>query len=119
YREIRRQACRRDGSLCGVVDPALRISALDLFFAFTRLTFQSFGGALFWSRRMLVENRRWLTETEFVELLALAQLLPGANGVNMAVLVGYRFAGTAGAAAALAGFMGAPCILVIALGVLH
>src|SRR3954468_2258758 len=88
--------------------PPERIGALDLFLAFTRLTLHSFGGALFWSRRMLVENRRWLTEHDFVELLSLAQLLPGANGVNMAVLVGYRFAGTAGAAAALAGFMGAP-----------
>jgi chromate transporter len=103
-------------------DPApspARIGALELFVAFTRLTLHSFGGALFWSRRMLVENRRWLSEHEFVELLSLAQLLPGANGVNMAVLVGYRFAGTSGAAAAVAGFMGAPCILVIGLGVLH
>jgi len=52
---------------------------------------------MFFSRRMFVEQRRWLTEQEFVEMLSIAQLLPGANGVNMAVLIGYRLAGPLGA----------------------
>jgi chromate transporter len=98
---------------------APRVAATELFFEFARLTLHSFGGALFWSRRMLVERRGWLTEQEFVETLALAQLLPGANGVNLAVLVGYRFAGLTGAAAALAGFVGAPLVIVIAIGVAY
>lgn len=96
-----------------------RVSARELFVAFGRLTLHSFGGALFWSRRMMVEQRRWLTDQEFAELLALAQLLPGANGVNLAVIVGYRFRGIAGAAAAMAGFVGAPLLIVIALGTLY
>jgi chromate transporter len=96
-----------------------RVSARELFVAFGRLTLHSFGGALFWSRRMMVEQRRWLTDQEFAELLALAQLLPGANGVNMAVIVGYRFRGIAGAASAMAGFVGAPLLIVIALGTLY
>lgn len=87
--------------------------------AFGRLTLHSFGGALFWSRRMMVEQRRWLTDQEFAELLALAQLLPGANGVNLSVIVGYRFRGIAGAAAAMAGFVGAPLLIVIGLGMLY
>jgi len=91
----------------------------ELFVAFSRLTLHSFGGALFWSRRMMVEQRRWLTDQEFAELIALAQLLPGANGVNLAVIVGYRFAGLRGAAAAMAGFVGAPLAIVIGLGVLY
>jgi chromate transporter len=99
--------------------PAARITPADLFFAFTRIALMSFGGALFWSRRALVERYRWLTEQEFVEQLALAQLLPGANGLNMAVVVGYRFAGWRGAAAALAGFLSAPCVVIIVLGMLH
>jgi chromate transporter len=98
---------------------APRIGAGTLFVAFTQITLSSFGGALFWSRRALVERRRGLTEQEFVEVLALAQLLPGANGINLAVLVGYRFAGWRGAAASLAGFIAAPCLVIIALGVLH
>ena len=101
-------------------DPgASKVSGRELFFAFGRLTLHSFGGALFWSRRMMVEERRWLTDQEFAELLALAQLLPGANGVNLSVIVGYRFRGVAGAAAAMAGFVGAPLAIVIALGVLY
>lgn len=101
-------------------DPgAPRVSALELFLAFGRLTLHSFGGALFWSRRMMVEERRWLNDQEFAELLALAQLLPGGNGVNLSVIVGYRFRGIAGAAAAMSGFIGAPLVIVIALGVLY
>lgn len=99
--------------------PAVRIKPFDLFVAFTRITLTSFGGALFWSRRALVERYRWLSEQEFVEVLALAQLLPGANGLNLAVVVGYRFAGWRGAAASLAGFLIAPCVVIMILGVLH
>jgi chromate transporter len=103
-----------------VVDPnTIRVSPSDLFYAFARLTLQSFGGALFWSRRMLIEQKRWLTEQEFVEMLSLAQLMPGANGVNLAVMVGYRFAGWKGAAAAMSGFLGAPIVIIIAIGVLY
>src|SRR5918997_6835300 len=95
-----------------------RVAPRELFTEFARLTLHSFGGALFWSRRMLVERRRWLTEQEFVETLALAQLLPGANGVNLAVIVGYRFAGLTGAAASIAGFLGAPILIIIGIAIL-
>lgn len=95
------------------------VTAWDLFLAFTRITLISFGGVLFWCRRVLVEERGWLTEQEFVEIAALAQLLPGVNGINLVVMVGYRFAGSMGVAAALAGFLGAPCLVVVALGFLH
>lgn len=74
---------------------------------------------MFWSRRFIVERRRWLSEQEFVEIVALAQLLPGVNGVNLVVMIGYRFAGWAGAAASLAGFLGPPCLVVIVLGVFY
>ena len=96
-----------------------RIGARELFIAFTGITLSSFGGALFWSRRAVVERHRWLTEHEFVETVALAQLLPGANGVNLAVLIGYRFDGTRGAFAALAGFLAAPFAVIMSLGLLH
>jgi chromate transporter len=95
------------------------IGAFDLFLTFTHLTLYSFGGALFWSRRVFVERKRWLTEQEFVEMLSISQVLPGANGVNMAVMIGYRLAGFLGAAASLAGFITAPCAIVVALAVLY
>jgi chromate transporter len=95
------------------------ISAFALFLTFSRITLSSFGGAMFWARRALVERQRWLTEREFVELLVLGQLLPGPNVLNLTVLVGYRFAGWAGAAASVAAFLGWPCLVVVGLGVLH
>jgi len=101
-------------------DPNLpHVTPSDLFYAFAHLTLHSFGGALFWSRRMLIEKKRWLSEQEFVEMLALAQLMPGANGVNLAVMVGYRFAGWKGAVAAMSGFLGAPILIIIGIGVAY
>ena len=96
-----------------------RVSRSALFVTFSRISLSSFGGALFWARRGLVERQRWLTEREFVELLSLGQLLPGPNVLNLTVMVGYRFAGWSGAAAAVAGYLGWPCLVVIGMGVLY
>jgi chromate transporter len=96
-----------------------RVSVFELFLTFSRISLSSFGGAIFWTRRQLVDRQRWLTEREFVDLLTLGQLLPGPNVVNLTVMVGYRFAGWTGAAAAGAGFLGWPCLVVIGMGVLY
>ena len=74
---------------------------------------------MFWARRRLVERERWLTEQQFVELLTLGQLLPGPPGLNLTVMVGYRFGGWTGAAAAVGGFVGWPCLVVIGMGILY
>ena len=99
--------------------PRRRISSSALFLTFSQVALSGFGGVLFWARRALVERKRWLTEREFVELLVLSQLLPGPVVLNLAVMVGYRFGGWTGAAAAAAGFLGAPCLVVIGIGVLY
>lgn len=99
--------------------PKARISPYQLFLTFSRITLSGFGGAMFWARRWLVERERWLTEREFVELLTLGQLLPGPPGLNLTVLVGHRFGGWTGAAAAVGGFVGWPCLVVIGMGVLY
>ena len=96
-----------------------RLSALALFLTFSRITLSGFGGLMFWARYVLVERKRWLTEKEFVELLVLAQLLPGPNVLNLTVMIGYRYGGWTGAAAAVAGFMGCPCLVVVGMGVLY
>ena len=75
---------------------ARSIGPLELFIAFSQLALSGFGGVLPWAHRALVERRGWLTQREFVETLALGQLLPGPNIGNMAVMIGYRFAGYAG-----------------------
>jgi chromate transporter len=95
------------------------VTRFALFLAFSRISLSSFGGAIFWARRELVERQRWLTEQEFVDLFTVGQLLPGPNVLNLTVMVGYRFAGWTGAAAAMAGFLGWPCLVVIGMGVLY
>jgi len=101
------------------VPEAPNIGPLDLFLAFSQLALSGFGGVLPWAHRTLVERKGWLTQREFVETLALGQLLPGPNIGNMAVMIGYRFAGYAGAAAAFSGLVAGPFLLMIAAGLLY
>jgi chromate transporter len=102
-----------------IESPKARVSRYELFLTFSRITLSGFGGAIFWARRSLVERERWLTERQFVELLTLGQLLPGPPGLNLTVMVGYRFGGWTGAAAAVSGFLLWPCMLAIGMGVLY
>jgi chromate transporter len=96
-----------------------RITRLALFLSFSRISLSSFGGAIFWARRELIERQRWLTEREFIEIFTIGQLLPGPNVLNLTVIVGHRFAGWTGAAAAVAGFLGWPCLVVVGMGILY
>ena len=81
------------------------VSRLALFLSSSRISLSSFGGAIFWARREIVERQRWFAEREFLEMFTVGQLLPGPNVLNLTVMVGYRFAGWTGAAAAVAGFL--------------
>jgi chromate transporter len=87
----------------------------DLFVTFNRLALQGFGGVLAVAQRELVERKDWLTREEFVEMLALSQVLPGPNVVNLSLMFGDRFFGLRGAFAALAGLMTVPLIIVMSL----
>jgi chromate transporter len=90
-------------------------SASELFFTFNRLALQGFGGVLAIAQHELVEHKRWLSREQFVELLALSQVLPGPNVVNLALMFGDRFFGLRGALAALAGMLVVPLVIVMAL----
>jgi len=91
----------------------------ELFLRFTQVSLSGFGGVMPFARRMLVEERRWLSAEEFTDVLSLCQLLPGPNIVNVAVCVGARYHGVRGAVAAFAGLMTAPFFIMLALGVLY
>ena len=91
---------------------------LDLFIGFLWAGVRGFGGVFVMGRRMLVEERKWLTPDEFVELLALCQFLPGANIVNLSVAVGQRFRGWKGSLAAISGIVVAPAALSVVLAAL-
>jgi chromate transporter len=91
---------------------------LDLFLGFLSASVRGFGGVFVMGRRMLIEERRWLTPDEFVELLGVCQFLPGANIVNLSVAVGQRFRGWEGSIAALAGILIAPAAISVLLAAL-
>lgn len=94
-------------------------SKRELFLAFTMLALQGFGGVLAVAQRVLCEQKRWLTRGQFVEILAFAQVLPGPNVCNVALMVGDRFFGWRGAFAALAGMMIVPLVIVLAITVAY
>jgi len=90
-------------------------SPAELFHVFTVTALQGFGGVLPVAQRMLVDTHRWLSAQEFVELLALAQVLPGPNIVNLALIYGDRCFGWRGALAAAGGLLLAPLAVVLVL----
>lgn len=94
-------------------------SLADLFFSFTCLALQGFGGVLAVIQREMVERKRWLTQEEFLEDWAVAQIMPGPNVVNLSLMVGGRYFGLKGALTALAGMLAVPLLIVLVLGVLY
>lgn len=94
-------------------------SKTDLFMSFNWLALQGFGGVLAVVQRELVEKKQWLTRDEFVEDWAVAQILPGPNVVNLAMMIGGRHLGLGGALAALFGMLLAPLAIVLLLAVLY
>jgi chromate transporter len=99
--------------------PARPASLTDLFVSFTLLALQGFGGVAAVIQRELVERKQWLTQDEFVEDWAVAQVMPGPNVVNVAMMIGGRYFGLRGALAALAGMLTVPLAVLLLLALLH
>ena len=111
----------RPAGVASAAPPGDRPVALfALALAFLKIAISSLGGGLSaWALRVIVEERRWLTEEEFLAALTICRILPGPNQVNMAVYVGTRFRGLPGAVAALAGLTLVPLGLVLGVGALY
>ena len=94
-------------------------SPRDLFVSFTFLALQGFGGVLAIVQREIVERKRWLTPEEFLEDWAVAQVMPGPNVINLALMIGDRAFGLRGALAAVAGMLSVPLCVILVLAVLY
>jgi len=94
-------------------------SLANLFIAFSVLALQGFGGVAVVAQHELVERHRWMTNEEFVEEWAVAQIMPGPNVVNMSLMIGARSFGVPGALAALAGMLSIPLVLVLLLALVY
>ena len=93
-------------------------SLSDLFWSFSVMALQGFGGVFAVAQREMVDRKRWLTSAQFMGDFSVAQVLPGPNMVNLALMLGDRCFGLRGAFAALAGMMFFPGILILVLAVL-
>ncbi|HEY4137488.1 MAG TPA: chromate transporter, partial [Casimicrobiaceae bacterium] len=72
-----------------------------------------------WARRVLVEERAWLTDREFAEMIGMCQVLPGPNVVNLSVMLGARWQGPVGSLLALTGILFVPVIAVLILATFY
>lgn len=102
------------------VEPKTQRSLRAIFFCFFVIGSQSFGGGTSaWIRREVVTKRGWLTDKQFLSSLAVCQIAPGPNPMNMAVFLGTMMRGAIGALTAFAGLMVFPVVLCLVLGALY
>ena len=94
-------------------------SLTDLFVSFTLIALQGFGGVLAVIQQQVVERKRWMSNEEFIEEWSVAQIMPGPNVCNLAMMIGSRHFGLAGAMSALAGILTVPLILVLCLALVY
>ncbi|HEY8050765.1 MAG TPA: chromate transporter [Ramlibacter sp.] len=94
-------------------------SLSDLFLSMTFLALQGFGGVLAVVQRELVEKKQWISREEFVEEWAVAQIMPGPNVVNLALMIGHRYFGLRGAITAVAGMLFFPLVVILLLALLY
>src|SRR5271155_2604280 len=99
-------------------DVGQSVSLAALFTAFLTVSLCGFAGGLVWARPFVVENRRWISDREFADIVSLCQFMPGPNIVGIAVCVGAKMRGVIGAIAAICGFLVIPWTVGLSLGVL-
>jgi chromate transporter len=95
-----------------------RVPLAALFIAFLIVSLCGFGGGLVWAHRIAVDQRRWISEHEFADVVSLCQFMPGPNMVGIAVCVGTNLRGLKGAIAAVSGFVLIPWTIGFAFGAL-
>lgn len=97
-----------------------RVGLVTIAVVFSRIGTLSFGGGLIaWMHREAVETRKWLSDQEFLSGLAICQVLPGGNMVNMSLYLGIRLRGALGAITAILGLVGLPILFVVAIATIY
>ncbi|EEG78951.1 chromate transporter [Dethiobacter alkaliphilus] len=89
---------------------------LQLYMAFLKIGMFSIGGGyvmLPLIQKEIIENYGWLTQTEFVDIIAIAEMTPGPVAINSATFIGYQTAGIWGAAFATAGVVTPSLVLMV------
>jgi len=100
------------------LEQAVPLAALFTAFLAISLGGIGGGGGVVWARRITVEKRRWLSDSEFADIVSLCQFMPGPNIVGIAVCVGAKMRGTIGTIAAVSGFLIIPWAIGLWVGLL-
>ena len=67
-----------------------------LFLEFAKIGLCGIGSMLVWTRRVIVDERHWMSEAEFAETLSLGRFLPGPEIANISIYAGSKFRGLLG-----------------------
>jgi len=100
-------------------DPGPRPTLAELSWTYFRIGLIGFGGVNAWARRVIVEEKGWLTEQQYAEVLGVGQALPGPNALNVAIQLGERWHGGAGAIAAPVALFAGPLGVLLLLAMAH
>lgn len=95
-----------------------RKKLLPLFLTFLKIGAFTFGGGYAMIpiiQREIVENRKWITDDDILEIIAIAESTPGPIAINSATFVGYRVAGFFGAMLATLGVVLPPFCIIFAI----
>ena len=91
-----------------------------LLAAFVRLGTVTFGGGLqSWIHRDIVDRLGWIDDATFLSGMTVARVVPGANGVNVALYIGFKLRGAIGAAVAVLGMIVPAFCVILCLGYLY
>lgn len=94
-------------------------SCWELFWSFTWMAMQAYGGSTAIAQQFLVDQKQWLTHENFLEMLTISQLLPGPNIMILTVMLGDRYFGWRGALASFFGMITLPASLMLSVFVLY
>lgn len=95
---------------------------LELFVAFLKIGLFAFGGAYSFVplvEREVVHNHQWLAKAEFLEILGVVKVFPGAISIKFATYTGYKVAGVPGAIVANFGNILAPVLFIMLASLLY
>lgn len=88
----------------------------SLFLLCFKIGVLSFGGGLTgWLYQEFVLRKNWINEDDFASSLAISQMLPGGNVINLVICMGEQLRGPLGAITCLFGFLVGPFFATIAL----
>ena len=93
---------------------------LQLFLTFAKIGAFTFGGG--WAmisiiQREIVEKHKWIEQDEFLDLLAVAQAMPGILAVNISVVIGDRLRGVKGSICAATGTIMPSFLMILAIAI--